>query len=213
MAAPQELATDLTGVTQEPPVGKQKEDDLDVGVTQKTTTHLTCDTQEPPVENENDEAITEQQSSHPMEPATATEGPVTLTSLQEENEFLKFEIEAYKQELTRAREAYEKEINLYMLAQVASATEKSAEKDRNNEYMCSECGDFYSRVGYMIIEVPLPGSSPVSPPIIVKKEYPTITQEPAGSSKTLEEEIKPPWPTLVVTEQKPVPKSFKTTCT
>ena len=66
--------------------------------------------------------------------------------------------------------------------------------------MCSECGDLYSRAGYKIIEVPLPGSSPISPPVIVKKEYPAVTQEPVGSSKTLEEEIKPPRPTLVVTE-------------
>ena len=58
MAAPQELATDLTGVTQEPPVGKQKEDDLDVAITQKPTTDPTGDTQEPLVEDANDEAAT-----------------------------------------------------------------------------------------------------------------------------------------------------------
>lgn len=106
MAAPQEPATDLTGVTQEPPIEKQNVDDLDVAVTQEPATDLTGDTQEPPVENANDEASTEQRSSHPLEPATPTEGPVTLASLQEENEFLKSEIEAYKHELTMAREAY-----------------------------------------------------------------------------------------------------------
>lgn len=74
-----------------------------------------------------------------------------------------------------------------MLAQVASAAEKSAEKDRHNEYMCSECGDLYSRAGYKIIKVSLPGSSLVSAPVIVKKEHPTVTQEPAGPSTTFEE--------------------------
>lgn len=64
-----------------------------------------------------------------------------------------------------------------MLAQVASATKKSVEKDQYNEYMCSECGDLYSRAGYKIVEVPLFGASLVSPPVIVKKEYPTVTQE------------------------------------
>jgi len=111
------------------------------------------------------------------------------------------------------REAYEKELNLYILAQVASAAEKSTEKDRHNEYMCSECGDLYSRAGYKIIEVPLPGSTHVSAPVIVKKERPAVTQEPAGPSKTFEEEIKPPRPTLVVTDEKLAPKSLKTVCT
>jgi len=79
--------------------------------------------------------------------------------------------------------------------------------------MCSECGDLYSRAGYKIIKVPLPGSTPVSAPVIVKKERPVVTQEPAGPSKTFEEEIKPPRPTLVVTDEKLAPKSLKTVCT
>ena len=108
------------------------------------------------------------------------------------------------------REAYEKEINLYMLAQVASAAEKSAEKDQYSEYMCNECGDLYTRAGYKIVEVPLFGASPILPPIIVKKEYPAVTQELAGSSRILEKGTKPPRPTQVVTEQKPVGKSFTT---
>ena len=126
---------------------------------------------------------------------------------------MKSKIKAYQQELTKAREAYEKELKLYMLAQVASAAEKSAEKDQYSEYMCSECGDLYSRAGYKIVEVLLSGASSVSPPVIFKKEYLAVTQEPTGSSRILEKEIKPPRPTLVVTEQKPVPKSFKTACT
>jgi hypothetical protein len=53
---------------------------------------------------------------------TATQEPVTFQSKQimanvlEENNFLKSQLEAYQQELARAREAYEKELNLYTLA-------------------------------------------------------------------------------------------------
>jgi len=76
--------------------------------------------------------------------------------------------------------------------------------------MCSECGDLYTRAGYKIVEVPWSGASPMPPPVIVKNEHPAVTQEPAGSSRILEKETKPPWPTQVVTKQKPVPKSFTT---
>lgn len=59
VANTQELGTDLRGVTQEPPVGKQKENDLDVAITQKPATDPTGDTQKPPVEDANDEVSTE----------------------------------------------------------------------------------------------------------------------------------------------------------
>lgn len=36
-----------------------------------------------------------------------------------------------------AREAYDRELNLYTLAHATSAAEKSTEKDQYNEYMCS----------------------------------------------------------------------------
>ena len=126
--------------------------------------------------------------------------PVILASLQEENEFLKSEIKAYQKELAMAREAYKEELNLYMLAQVASQAEKSVEKEKYSEYMCSECGDLYTRAGYKIVEVSLSGASPVPSFVIVKKEHPAVTQEPVGSSRILEKETKPPWPTQVVTE-------------
>ena len=42
-----------------------------------------------------------------------------MTSLLEENEFLKSELESYKKELTMAREAFERELNLHTLAHVA----------------------------------------------------------------------------------------------
>lgn len=109
-----------------------------------------------------------------------------------------------------ARETYQKKLNLYILAQVASVAEKSIENYQYSEYMCSECGDLYTRAGYKIVEVPLSGAGPVPSPVIVKKEHPAVTQEPAGSSRILEKETKPPWPTQIVTEQKPVPKSFTT---
>jgi len=105
-----------------------------------------------------------------MEMATAIQGPVMTASLQQENEFLKAEIEAYKQELTIAREAYEKELNLYTLAHIASATERSADKDQYEEYMCSQCGDLYSRADYKVVEIPLSGPTPAVTPIVVKKE-------------------------------------------
>ena len=61
----------------------------------------------------------------PQEPAheamTSTQEPVasqskqTLTDVLEENNFLKSQLEAYQQELDRAREAYEKELSQYAL--------------------------------------------------------------------------------------------------
>jgi len=57
-------------------------------------------TQNPPARDTNNEATTKQPSSHPLEPATktatATKGPTMLASLQQENEFLKAEIQVYK---------------------------------------------------------------------------------------------------------------------
>ena len=135
-----------------------------------------------------------------------------MASLQQENEFLKIEIEAYKQELTRVREVYERELNLYMLAHEASAAEKSAEKERYEEYMCSQCGDLYARAGYKAVESPLPGSTPTTTPIIIKKECPAATQEPAGPSRISKEEdnLRPPRPTPVVKIEDVVPKSVNT---
>jgi len=71
-----------------------------------------------------------------------------------------------------AREAYEKELNIYTLAQVASVAEKSADKDRYDEYMCSQCGDLYSGDGYRVIKFPLPGPTPTFNPVVVKKVTP-----------------------------------------
>ena len=100
------------------------------------------------------------------------------------------------------KETYQNELNLHILAQVASGAEKSTEKDQYSEYMCSECGDLYTRAGYKIVKVPMPGTSLVPAPVLVKTEHPAVTQEPAGSSRIAEEEIEPPRPTQTVTEQK-----------
>lgn len=51
----QEPATDPTGDTQKPPVGKQKDNDLHVVVTQKSATNPIGDTQEPLVVDANDQ--------------------------------------------------------------------------------------------------------------------------------------------------------------
>jgi hypothetical protein len=88
-----------------------------VGETQEPTTDIDIEIQESEVEGAetllslHQEAET-QASAH--EAVTATQEPVTSKSKQtmadvlEENNFLKSQLEAYQQELVRAREAYEK---------------------------------------------------------------------------------------------------------
>lgn len=146
---------------------------------------------------------------------TATQTPVTLASLLQENEFLKLELEAYKQELITAREAYDRELNLYTLAHAASTTENSIEKYRYNEYMCSQCGNIYHQAGYKIVEVPLPGATLASTSVAIKEERPAVTQEPTGPSKIFEKEVKPqiPRPTVIVKTKSPVPRPTKTVFT
>ena len=68
-------------------------------------------------------ATTVHQQTTPTE-STSAQGLHTTTSLLEENEFLKSELEAYKNELTMAREAFDRELNLYMLAHTASMQNK-----------------------------------------------------------------------------------------
>jgi hypothetical protein len=118
---------------------------------------------------------------------TATQEPVisksksTMTDVLEENKFLNSQLEAYQQELVRAREAYEKELSRYALERttilVAQTTESICK-----EYMCFQCGDIYYWAGYKIAQVPVPGAVPPPSPFEVKPE-PAVTQEPAGSIK------------------------------
>ena len=46
-----------------------------------------------------------------------------MASVLQENEFIRSKLEAYKQELAMAKEAYEKELKLYTLARVATMIE------------------------------------------------------------------------------------------
>ena len=73
------------------------------------------------------------------------------------------------------REAYDRELNLYTLAHAVSVAEKSVEKDRYDEYMCSQCGNIYHQDSYKIVEVPLLGSTPASTYVKIKEECPVVT--------------------------------------
>jgi hypothetical protein len=100
-----------------------------------------------------------------------------MASILEENEFLKSELEAYKQELARAKEAYEKELNLYTLARTTTMSEGTTES-LCKEYMCCQCGDIYYQASYKVIQVPVSGDPPTPSTFVVKKEEPVVTQEP-----------------------------------
>jgi hypothetical protein len=129
----------------------------------------------------------------PKEPASATvtetQEPVTplpeptMASVLQENEFLRSELEAYKQELAMAKEAYEKELKLYTLARIETMSEGTTIENPCREYMCSQCGDIYYQAGYKVIQIPMPGDPPAPSTFAVKEEHPAVTQEPAGPSK------------------------------
>jgi hypothetical protein len=124
----------------------------------------------------------------PQEPAseavTATQEPVipqpepTMASVLQENEFLKSELEAYKQELARAKEAHEKELNLYTLACIPTLSEGTTTESLCKEYMCCQCGDIYYQSCYKVIQVPMPGAPPTPSTSVVKEEEHVVTQEP-----------------------------------
>jgi hypothetical protein len=129
-------------------------------------------------------ATTVHQQNIPTE-TSSIQGSHTMTSLLEENEFLKSEIEAYKAELAMAREAFEKELNLHTLAQVASMQNR----EPCMEYMCKECGTIYQNAGYKVVEIPLPETITTEG---IQEECPTAPQEPVGPPMMQEEEeIKP----------------------
>jgi hypothetical protein len=126
----------------------------------------------------------------PQEPAketmTATQELViskskpTMADVLKENKFLKSQLEAYQQELNRAREAYEKELNRYTLERTTTLAEQTTESICK-EYMCCQCENIYYQAGYKIVQVPVPGAAPTPSPFEVK---PVVTQEPAGLSKS-----------------------------
>jgi hypothetical protein len=115
---------------------------------------------------------------------TATQEPVipqpepTMASVFQENEFLKSELEAYKQELARAKKSYENELNLYTLARIATMSEGTTTESPCKEYMCCQYGDIYYQAGYKAIQVPMPGAPPNPSTFVVKEEEPAVTQEP-----------------------------------
>ena len=83
-----------------------------------------------------------------------------------------------------AREAFDRELNLYMLAH----TESAQNKEPCREYMCHECGNIYQQAGYKLVKIQVPEASTSA---AIKEERPTVTQEPVGPSKNLEKETKP----------------------
>jgi len=114
-----------------------------------------------------------------------------MAALQEEVEFLKQQVQEYQEEAERVREVYQSEYNLHILAKVASAEERT-----KSEFMCSECAELFTTVGYKVVEVPLTGVIPESSIIKEKGEEeinkPATTQEPAGSPEVLEEQTDKP---------------------
>jgi hypothetical protein len=127
----------------------------------------------------------------PQEPAketmTATQEPVIpkskpiMADVLEENEFLKSQLEAYQQEMARARESYEKELSRYALERTTILATQTTESICK-EYMCCQCGEIYYQAGYKIVQVPVSETAPNPSPFEDRTE-PAVTQEPAGPSK------------------------------
>ena len=141
------------------------------------------DTQEPPVGDIGDQND-ETQPLPPLEPAAPQDKP-TIFALQEEIEFLKSQIQDYQEEIIRVKEAYQNEFSLHILALVASAAEKSKE----SEYMCANCGEIYTQEGYKIVAEPMIEVIPESSAMVVETKEPVVTQ-------TAEAKIEPPQPSV-----------------
>jgi hypothetical protein len=198
-----------TTITQEPATAKTQEPIADIVIeTQESNVQGAATLLYLHQEVETQEAATDPVAA-PQELAsaivTATQEPVTpqreptMASVLQENEFLKYELEAYKQELAITKEAYEKELNLYTLARTTTMSEGTTIENPCREYMCSQCGDIYYQVGYKVIQIPMPGATPAPSNFEVKEEHPTVTQEPAGPSKIKTE----PWPATNVKSETP----------
>ena len=204
---PQPLPVSSCGTAPQEPDAQGKMTSFTQTVTapQEPVTHPEAETQEPatevqesytkhdntrkPVVAKTQEPTTAADQQSTLEKTTNTQGSPTMASLLEENEFLKSELEAYKKELIMAREAFDRELNLYMLAHTTSAQKK----DPCREYMCHECGNIYQQAGYKIVKIPVPEASTS---VTIKEERPTVTQEPLGSSKILEKKPNHRYPTL-----------------
>lgn len=195
-------------VTQEPAADTQGNIGQ-VAATQETTTTPPGDTQEPPVGGINVQINAEAQPLPPLEPTTPQARP-TISALQEEIEFLKSQIHDYQEEIIRVKEACQNERNLHILAWVACAAEKSKE----NEYMCANCGEIYTQAGYKVVAESMTGVIPEPSVVVVEMkelvvtqiaeakteppqpsaetEQPVVTQEPACSPKMVQEQTEKP---------------------
>jgi hypothetical protein len=218
VAETQELATHQIAETQEPATAETQEPAADFvpeiqetdaqGATTLLSLHQEAETQEFATNFE----------AAPQEPViaamTVTQEPLTLLDIPMidqkseptmafvllENEFLRSELEAYKQELVKVKEAYEKEIKMYTLARIAAMTEENTKSDQCREYMCSQCGDVYYQAGYKVVQIPMLGAPPTPTTFAVKEENPTVTQELVGSSKDKNE----PGPSTTATYEAPI---------
>jgi hypothetical protein len=201
MAVTQEPATGLE--TKEVETQDAATPPSTTNMAERPATYSVAETQKPPTDMEIDEILlslhqeAETQASvsipvaAPQKPAketmTATQEPVITKSksitpdVLQENEFLKSQLEAYQQELARAREEYEKELTRYALERTAILAERTTESICK-EYMCCQCGNIYYQAGYKIVQVPVPGETPTPSPFEARTE-PAVTQEPAGPSK------------------------------
>jgi hypothetical protein len=130
-------------VTQEPAIAE----------TQELATDIVIETQESDAQgaatllslHQEAETSTVDPVAAPQEPAsevvTATQEPVTpqpkpkMASVLQENEFLRYELEAYKQYLAMEKESYEKELKLYTLACIATMSEGTSIENLCREYM------------------------------------------------------------------------------
>jgi hypothetical protein len=220
VAETQEPTTHPVAETQEPAIAATEEPAT--AETQEPTADTDAEIQESEVQGVatllslHQEAETQESAAipvaSPQEPAneavTVTQEPVipqpepTIVAVLEENEFLKSELEAYKKELARAKEAYEKELNLYTLARTITMSEGTTER-LCKDYMCCQCGDIYYQAGYKVIQVPVSGAPPTPSTFVVKKEEPAVTQEPAVAvtqEPTTAETQEPTGPPKIKTE-------------
>jgi len=196
VAETQEPATDIEIELQESEASNAATLPSSSKVAEKPATHSVAETQEPAADIEIDiqelevqgaatllflhqEAETQGAATIPA--ATPQQPEATMASVLQENEFLKSELEAYKQELATTKEAYENELNLYTLGRIETLSEKTTER-LCKEYICCQCGDIYYQADYKVMQVPVPGAAPIPSPFVAKEE-PAATQEPTGPPK------------------------------
>jgi hypothetical protein len=175
-----------------------------VAKTQESTTDFVVVPQEPTTEV----VTVTQKLVTPLDTPMIDQQPEpTMASLLQENEFLRSELEAYKNELVMEKESYDREFNLYTLARVAAMAEKNTKDDQYREYVCNQCGDIYDQVGYKVVQIPMLGAFPAPTNFTVKKEErPIVTQEPVGPSKIPKRKanLQEPWPTTTIKSEAPV---------